>query len=103
MQMQKRLRRKRQQGEWAGQAFWRTRCAWSRLRCSCAYASVRARSRPRPRLLAILLGRARASSSELNSPAALPFVDADLSREGRVGGVRTLEQRCLFAKQESQR
>lgn len=49
-------------------------------------------------------------------PAALPFeVDAVLltlpplllvellSREGRDGGVRTLEQRCLLTKQESQR
>lgn len=30
-------------------------------------------------------------------------VDADLSRVGRVGGVRTLEQRCLLLKHESHR
>ena len=37
-------------------------------------------------------------------PGPLPFADADfVSREGRVGGVRTFEQRCRFIKQESQR
>ena len=33
----------------------------------------------------------------------LATAEVDLSRVGRVGGVRTLEQRCLFKKQESQR